>query len=75
MCSESACKDTALLLFTCVYVRKVGMYKICIAGTKHAYPHLRTCMCEKSECVEIRSPLFRGCLQGHSSPAVTCICA
>jgi len=61
-------------VYTCVYVRKVGMCKKCIAGTKHAYLHLRTCMCEKSECVGNRSPLFRGCLQGHSTPAVyTCV--
>ena len=74
MCSESACKDTALLLFTCVYVRIVGMYKTCIAGTKHAYPHLCTCMCEKSECVGNRSSVYRGCLQRHSAPAVyTCV--
>jgi len=61
-------------VYTCVYVCKIGMYKKCIASTKHAYPHLRTCMCEKSECVGNRSPLFRGCLQGHSTPAVyTCV--
>jgi hypothetical protein len=30
-------QDTALLLFTYVYVCKIGMYKICVAGTKHAY--------------------------------------
>ena len=65
---------SAPAVYTCVYVCKIGMYKKCIASTKHAYPHLRTCMCEKSECVGNRSPLFRGCLQGHSTPAVyTCV--
>jgi len=33
-------------------------------------------MCVKSECVGSRSSVYRGCLQGHSAPAVyMCICA